>query len=127
MEGDMNLIVLIPQKKGQITLDTMHENVKNGLKALQEHKRYEPNEQVGFWIPQFKVGQMSQGPTLANSDAQITNFKVSENTYVHDYIQQSAIELYVPPVSEGNLTFEVDEAKDIVINEEEFFVAVTLS
>jgi hypothetical protein len=44
LEGEMNLIVLIPQKKGQITLDTMHENVKNGLKALQEHKRYESNE-----------------------------------------------------------------------------------
>ena len=44
-------------------------------------------------------------------EAQILNYKLSEigqPTYVHDYIQQSAIELYAAPMSAGNLIFEID-------------------
>lgn len=33
----------------------MHDNIKNGLKALVENKRYEAG-QVKVWLPQFKRG-----------------------------------------------------------------------
>jgi hypothetical protein len=50
IENDVNLIVFIPKKTGQITVDTMHDNIKNGLKGLVEEKSYKPGE-VAFWIP----------------------------------------------------------------------------
>lgn len=60
-----------------------------------------------------------------SKDPQIQNYKVGEKTYLQDYMQQSSIELYAPPISQGNLQIEVDPTKDIVIQEREFFVAVT--
>ena len=55
------------------------------------------------------------------------NFKASENTYVRNYIQQGAIELYASPISDGNIEVEVDLSKDIVVDEPEFFVAINLT
>ena len=34
----MNLIIMVPNTKGQITTSTMHDNVKHGLKALKEDR-----------------------------------------------------------------------------------------
>ena len=62
-----------------------------------------------------------------NNEAGIMNFKTDENTYVRDYIYQGAIELYSPPISDGNITFEVNQETDIVVSEDEFFVAITSS
>lgn len=53
--SEANLVVFIPQKPGQITLETMHENIKNGLKGWSEQKNYAPGE-AAVWIPQFKIG-----------------------------------------------------------------------
>ena len=36
VDNDANMIVFVPNKPGQITLDTMHDNVKNGLKSWVE-------------------------------------------------------------------------------------------
>lgn len=118
VDSEANLIVFVPQKSGQITQDTMHDNIKNGLKSWTEQKNYAPGE-AAIWIPQFKIGQdYSSYPS-------IQNFKVGEEQYVQEYLQKSAIELYAPPISQGNLQIEVDPTKDIVIQDREFFVAVT--
>ena len=44
-------------------------------------------------------------------DEQIWNFKVEggpKPIFVQDYLQESFMELYGPPISEGNLEIEVD-------------------
>ena len=91
----------MPTKPGQITLDTMHDNIKNGLKSWTETKNYAAGE-VAVWIPQFKFGG-SKDYTSMVSDPTLKNFKVAESTFVQDYLQQSSIELYAPPISQGNL------------------------
>jgi hypothetical protein len=71
VDSEANLIVFVPQKSGQITQDTMHDNIKNGLKSWTEQKNYAPGE-AAIWIPQFKIGQdYSSYPS-------IQNFKVGE-------------------------------------------------
>ena len=50
VENDVNLIIFLPKQAGQINEDTMHDNIKNGLKALVEEKRYEAGE-VKVWLP----------------------------------------------------------------------------
>ena len=62
-----------------------------------------------------------------NNEAEIMNFKTNENEYVKDYVYQSALELYASPISDGNIIFEVNKETDIVVQEEEIFVAVTLT
>ena len=54
LENDANLIICVPKTPGQITLDTLHDNIKNGIKSFKEEKSYAPNE-VSVWLPQFKV------------------------------------------------------------------------
>lgn len=98
----------------------MHENIKNGLKNFTEQKNYGLGE-AAIWIPQFKIGS----GMAYQSDPSLQNFKVSEKAFVQDYLQKSAIELYAPPISQGNLQIEVDPSKDIIIQDKEFFVAVT--
>ena len=34
--------------------------------------------------------------------------------------------MYAPPTTEGNLKIEIDKSSDIVIEDKEFFVAITL-
>jgi hypothetical protein len=50
VEKDLDLMIFIPNEKGQINLDTMHENVKNSLKTFQIEKSFEPGD-VGVWLP----------------------------------------------------------------------------
>lgn len=65
--------------------------------------------------------------TPFNKEAEIMNFNAGGNAYVKDYIHQSAMELYASPVSEGNIIFDVNQDTDIVVQEDEFFAAVTLT
>jgi len=66
-----------------------------------------------------------------SNEAEIMNFKMNDGSpspmYVQDYINQSAIELYAAPISDGNITFQPDASKDIIIKEDELFVAITLT
>ena len=127
-EEDLNFIICMPNKKGQITADTMHENIKNSMKTFQMDKKYEPGE-IGVWLPQFKVGDFSKGEELLRDEPGIVNFKVKDSpdpVYIQQYKQMGALELFAPPVSESNLVFEVEKS-DIVIKEEEMFVGVTIS
>jgi hypothetical protein len=80
VDSEANLIVFVPQKPGQITLDTMHENIKNGLKCFTEQKSFAPGE-AAIWIPQFKVGS-----TNYLQDPSVQNFKVGSQAYVQDYL-----------------------------------------
>jgi hypothetical protein len=50
LESDANLIICIPKTEGQITLDTLHDNIKNGIKSFKEEKCYMPDE-VSVWLP----------------------------------------------------------------------------
>mmetsp|Transcript_13132 Transcript_13132/g.20404 ORF Transcript_13132/g.20404 Transcript_13132/m.20404 type:complete len:115 (+) Transcript_13132:2596-2940(+) len=49
-ENDLNLIFFTPATKGQITLDTMHENVKNSLRSFEEDHRYDAGD-INVWLP----------------------------------------------------------------------------
>ena len=50
IENDVNFVILIPKTRGQITLNTMHENVANGLKTFKESNCYQPGEK-SVWMP----------------------------------------------------------------------------
>ena len=103
VEQDASLIICIPNKPGQITADTLHDNIQNGLKTMKQEKEWGP-EEVAIWLPQFKCGD---GPL--QSEVQAINYKVQdkpEQLFVQDVVNQSSIELYTPPLSQGNLQIE---------------------
>ena len=45
--------------------------------------------------------------------------------YVQEYVNQSVIEAYAPPRNRASLLVEPNPAKDIIIEDEEFYIAVT--
>ena len=61
----------------------------------------------------------------------IKNFKVSssaqQSVYVQEYVNQAVLELFGLPEAEGHLTGEINRSNDIVIEDEEFIVALALS
>lgn len=63
-------------KAGHINLDTMHEDIKNGLKTWTEEKSFSPGE-VAVWIPQFKMGGNKEYTSMDN-EPHIRNYKVGE-------------------------------------------------
>lgn len=88
--------------------------------------------EIKVWLPQFKVGSRHEGNMV--SEEQIKNFKVEdgdeavsgqEPIWVQAYFQQSSFELYCIPHAPGNMLFDIDRANDILVTEQEFFVAVT--
>jgi len=50
VEKDVDLMIFVPHKKGEITLETMHASIKNSLKTFEMEKSFEPGE-VGVWLP----------------------------------------------------------------------------
>jgi len=98
----------------------MHDNVKNGLKTFKEYE----TSTKSVWLPQFKIGG-----TEMRQETQIKNYRVADGEnplYVLEYWELASLQMYAAPISEGNLTFEVDTAKgDILVSEPEFFIAIT--
>ena len=71
------------------------------------------------------------------SEEPIKNFKMKDgdNTsakeedkpvYIQEYMHQSQLELYLPPLSDAHLIVEPTR-DDIIIQDQEFYVAITLS
>ena len=62
------------------------------------------------------------------SEEPIKNFKVAESageaTYVQEYVNQSVFELFAPPESDSHLTLVMDGAKDLVVDDPEWVVAL---
>ena len=58
------MVILLPAKPGQITLDTMHENVQNSLKTFNENDTGKVDR---LWIPQFKIGVQNRDEMKDNS------------------------------------------------------------
>ena len=79
-EEEVNIIILVPNTPGQITTETMHDNIQNGLRKLQEKERFEPPSTPSkkaaherrVWLPQFKIGDR----VALASDPNLINFKV---------------------------------------------------
>ena len=44
---------------------------------------------------------------------------------MQEYVNQSVIEVYSAPASKANLKVEFNETKDIAIEDNEFFIALT--
>ena len=67
------------------------------------------------------------------SEEQIKNYKLETGdpktqqlpVYVQEYVNQSVIEAYAPPRNKASLKVEPDPAKDIIVDDEEFYIAVT--
>ena len=127
IENDMELIIMVP--KGKIKDEDVHQVVKEGLRGMNEQKRYEEGE-VGLVLPQFKIGAVdSATPDLHPIDELSGSIvKVgSTELRVNKYMQSVGVELFAPPVSKGNLIVDVDSQKDIAILDEEFLVAVSVN
>ena len=45
--------------------------------------------------------------------------------YVQEYVNQSVIELFAPPTSDAHLKVQVNQQKDIIVDDDEFYIAVT--
>ena len=54
----MQMIVMVPTNAGQITEQTMHMNVQNGLKAFKMETEHADDSGMNIWLPQFKIGKM---------------------------------------------------------------------
>lgn len=67
------------------------------------------------------------------SEEPIKNYKLEAGdpktqqlpVYVQEYVNQSVIEAYAPPRNKASLKVEPDPAKDIIVDDEEFYIAVT--
>jgi len=70
----MQIIVFLNHNNKKTSLDTMHDNVKNALKAMKPESEYKPGEK-SFWIPQFKVGDKKAQADM-RSEETIKNFKI---------------------------------------------------
>lgn len=129
IDMQLSFIIFLPLQKGPIALETMHDNVSNALARLEQDKMYQPGEKC-LWIPQFKIGDKKAQDQMRPIDP-IKNFKVVDatgsNAFVQEYVNQAVLELFGYPEAEGHLHAEIDRANDIVIDDEEFIVAMSLS
>lgn len=67
------------------------------------------------------------------SEEPILNYKIEDSNpqagkqpvYVQEYVNQSVIEVYSAPPSKANLKVELNKQSDILIDDDEFFIALT--
>ena len=67
------------------------------------------------------------------SEEPIKNYKLEAGdpktqqlpVYVQEYVNQSVIEAYAPPRNRASLLVEPNPEEDIIIEDEEFYIAVT--
>ena len=109
----------------------MHDKIRNAINSFTQEKNYAAGDKQ-IWIPQFKIGD-KQSHSDMKSEEPILNYKVEDaNTqqsklpvYVQEYVTQSVLEVYAPPTNQASLKVQFNEQKDILIDDDEFFIALT--
>jgi hypothetical protein len=120
-EESMNLVILIPKAdtpkfEGGMMLQAIRSTLA-GIQGADDEGSHQTFKQL--WLPQFKVQTESPEPALSN-------FQVAPNAFLHTVVNQFALELYGPPLSEGVLRVDFDpSAPQDMIVERDFYVAVT--
>ena len=61
LDKDLSLVLLVPAvqrgKKANVSLKTMHEDVRQALAGLEASKTH---EKKALWLPQFKIGDKKE-------------------------------------------------------------------
>jgi hypothetical protein len=112
----------------KVNLTTMHADVRDALANLKVTTTHENQK---LWLPQFKIGNKKEQDQM-RSEEPIKNFKAAvdpetkEATYVQEYVNQSVFELFAPPESDSHMILEMNRAKELVVDDSEFIVAMNL-